>query len=126
MMTDKKLLFSEAQEITTTAASTYKVDTEDGGTEYSKLWVVVLCKEKFAGATGLTVTLRQADANTMASAEELMTKDFPISAEVGDAIGFRLPLFNKRYLDINYTVTGTGTAGALTAFITDAFQTAGN
>lgn len=129
MLTDKKLLFSEDQAVTATAASTNKVDTEDGGTEYSKLWVVVLVKETFDKATSITLGLRQSDAAAMTDADTLNSIVVPLAdLKAGAAFAFRLPLFSKRYLDMNYTVAGENnpTAGKFTAFITDAFQTAGN
>lgn len=127
MMIDKNLVFSEEQKITATAASAKKVDTIDGGAEYSNLWVVVLVKEAFNTATSLTLSLRQADAEGMGSADTLVSTVVPLAdLKAGAAFGFRLPLFNKRYLDMNYTVTGSNpTTGKITAFITDAFQTAG-
>ena len=123
MYLDKQLMFSEAQAVTVTAASTNVVDLgadrDVGSGEPLELLVVVDEAAAAAGAATLTMALETDDNEAFASATTLLS-----SAEIGKAaltagsshFKVRVPEDAERYLRLNYTVaTGPLTAGKFSA-----------
>jgi hypothetical protein len=125
MILSKQNIFSDQQAITGAAASTNVIDTGEGrgidlgwGTPASLLIQVT---EDFAGATGLTVSLQTSDDEAFATSTTvfsvaLTTTDLLAGSRASHSI---VPYKVKgRYVRLNYAVTGTATAGKVTAGIT--------
>lgn len=126
-MEDLTLTFSDKQKITATANATNVVDTVGGGNDYSKLWVEIDVKEDFATLTSLKAELIESDSDDLSTPTTLAVAEAQAaSLKKGFALmKMRLPLFKKRFLGIKYTVGGSSaTAGAVSAYITDAVETA--
>lgn len=137
---DALLMFSNAQAITVTAVSTDVLDlgspslnpktglalpVDHGASDANP--VVVKVTTTFAGLTSLAVQLQGSNDNstftTIATTEAI-----PVARlGAGYEFGFNsLPRQTKyRYLRLNYVVTGTATAGTVTAGINTGFQTNG-
>lgn len=121
MLMDNTLVFSDGQKITATAASTNKVDQLAAGDAFAALWLVVDVKEAFTNLTSLTIGIETDDVAAFTSAKELAAVKVAKDDLTADAnvVKMRLPLGCKRYIRLNYTVTGTTpTAGSVKAFLT--------
>ena len=121
MLMDNTLVFSDGQKITATAASTNKVDQLAAGDAFAALWLVVDVKEAFTNLTSLTIGIETDDVAAFTSAKELAAVKVAKPDLTADAnvVKMRLPLGCKRYIRLNYTVTGTApTAGSVKAFLT--------
>lgn len=120
MLLDKELIFSDQQAITASAASTEEVDMKlanmgDG----NPLSLYVEVNEDFADGTSLTVKLQHSDTSGSGFADILvgpvvLTADLVKGKKV--YLG-KVPEVTKRYLQIQYTVSGTYTAGKITSAI---------
>ena len=124
MLLDKNTILSDAQAITTTAASTNTLDlTAAGNAVAGGLFAVCRTDVAFAGATSVQVSLQTADNSAFSSATTLLSVTFA-AADLAAAqkllMAMALPLGLKRYVRAYYTVTGTATAGKLSFFLTDA------
>lgn len=129
MLQDKLLMFSINQTVTATTDSTYYIDRDiivNG--EGKQLTVNVVVTTDFAGATGLTVGLYKT-STTASSGGTLIaeTGEVPLAKlKKGTRIPIHIeiPFINPDDADndetnliLKYTVSGTGTAGAVTAGI---------
>ncbi len=123
MLLDQNAVFSEKQAVTATAASTNVVDQGAAGNAVpGGLFAVCRTDEAFAGLTGLKVALQTADDAAFTAAQELVSASF-LAADLAAGktlLALAVPKGAKRYLRAYYTVTGTGTAGRLSCFLTDA------
>jgi len=123
MYLDKQLMFSEAQAVTTTTASTNIIDlgpgSDAGAGEPLELMVVVDEAVTADGAATLTIALQTDDNASFSSATTLAsTGAIGKAALTLGSSHFRLevPEGAERYLRLNYTVaTGPLTAGKFTA-----------
>lgn len=142
MIFDKSLLFSDAQAITATAASTNVIDLRAMGTVYG---AAAALPRDFAKATEIPLLIQVVeDFNTLTSLKidieldstETFTPDKTITlgtfALATLKAGFQVPwkLFpagiDLRFMRLKYTVTGTDpTTGKITAGIVAAVQTNG-
>lgn len=125
MLLDNTLVFSEAQAVTASAASTNIVDQKAAGDAYGALWVVAkVVDADFATLTSLTVGVQTDSASNFSSAVTLASSGAIAAAALteGEFICcFRLPADCKRYIRLYYTVGGSNaTAGKVTAFLTAA------
>lgn len=139
MIIDASLKLSDDQAITVTASSTEILDMRDTGTtaygpSQTKLKqhlgrgvcvpLLIQVTEDFATLTSLTVSLRQSDAADMSNPDVLLSQTVPVALlKTGFKFNIdKLPAeVTKRYVDLNYTVTGTtATAGKITAAIVTA------
>ena len=121
MLMDNTLVFSDGQKITATAASTNKVDQLAAGDAFAALWLVVDVKEAFNKLTSLGIAVETDDDATFGSKKVLATVTAALADLTADAnvVKMRLPLGCKRYIRLNYTVTGTNPdAGSVKAFLT--------
>ena len=115
---DNELTFSNAQAVTATAASSNVVDLgvdRDIGVG-EPVYFAVQVGTGFAGLTSLTVTLQtSADNSTWSTLYQ--SAALPVASLGAGAQPVRVvvPSPTKRYLRVNYTVAGTGTAGTVTA-----------
>lgn len=123
MLLDQQALFSAAQAITATAASTNVIDTgsnKDVG-KYGDIPLLIQVVEGFNNLTSLTVTVQTDDNSAFSSAADVLSMTIPLASLV---LGYKspvitLPMKMERYIRLNYTVTGTApTTGKVTAGIT--------
>ena len=128
MLLDQQALFSAAQAITATAASTNVIDTgsnKDVG-KYGDIPLLIQVVEGFNNLTSLTVTVQTDDNSAFSSAADVLSMTIPLASLV---LGYKspvitLPMKMERYIRLNYTVTGTApTTGKVTAGITGGGQT---
>ena len=135
MILDKENLFSDKQQLLASAASINIIDLGATGTVIGsgtplrrdlghgvKIPLLVQVTEDFAGATALTIELQSSDSSGFSSnVKTLMSQTLPV-AQLKAGSRWALGVFpygaTGRYLRINYTVDGTGTAGAITAGVT--------
>lgn len=130
MRLDSQAIFSDAQEITTSAASTNVVEISKPNGKLSEVAfghdipLLIQVVEDFAGLTSLKVGVQTSDNEAFSSPETLVEstllladlkagKKFPIKS---------VPAGNKGYMRLYYTVAGTATAGKITAGIVDAID----
>ncbi|WP_394894249.1 Bbp16 family capsid cement protein [Klebsiella pneumoniae] len=128
MLLDQQALFSAAQAITATAASTNVIDTgsnKDVG-KYGDIPLLIQVVEGFNNLTSLTLTVQTDDNSAFSSAADVLSMTIPLASLV---LGYKspvitLPMKMERYIRLNYTVTGTApTTGKVTAGITGGVQT---
>ena len=128
MLLDQQALFSAAQAITATAASTNVIDTgsnKDVG-KYGDIPLLIQVVEGFSNLTSLTVTVQTDDNSAFSSAADVLSMTIPLASLV---LGYKspvitLPMKMERYIRLNYTVTGTApTTGKVTAGIIGGVQT---
>lgn len=128
MLLDQQALFSAAQAITATAASTNVIDTgsnKDVG-KYGDIPLLIQVVEGFNNLTSLTVTVQTDDNSAFSSAADVLSMTISLASLV---LGYKspvitLPMKMERYIRLNYTVTGTApTTGKVTAGITGGVQT---
>lgn len=142
MHLDEQALFSDQQAITTSAASTNfinlgAVNTPPGGSNAIKAdWggginipLLIQVTEDFAGGTSLRIDFQTDDNSSFSSAFTVAnTPTFQTSLLKA---GFILPIpvlppeTKEQYLRLNYVVSGTYTAGKITAGIAGGLQTNG-
>lgn len=133
MLLDMQSLFSDAQAITVTAASTNVIDLGAPGTpqhakapitqDFGKgrpVQLLTQIVEDFATLTSLTITMQKDTVENFSSPETVMTTGaIPVAdLTAGKRFApFYLPEgIDQRFLRLNYTVTGTtATAGKITA-----------
>ena len=144
MIIDTTTLFSSAQAITATAASTNIVDLGAPGTIYGAATAIVrdigrgadiplkcTVVETFNNLTSLTITIETDDNAGFSSPNTVFTS--PTYALADLAIGARnllpesVPIgTNERYVRLKYTLVGTApTTGKITAGVTAGNQTNG-
>ena len=125
MNIDAKLIFSEEQALVATADSTNTVDlfntTHGSG---GPLWLVIIVTESFVTATSYEFELEDsADDSSFASLTvPITTGAVAVATLVAGYTAMKVPLPDslRRYSKLVCTEVGsTGTAGKITAFITD-------
>ena len=120
-MRDETLFYSKEQAVTATANSTNVLDL-GGGDLVHGLYLVLQVGTAFAGLTKLEATLETADDAAFSSAETVMTlPGYSAESLTENKVLCKvcLPVGMKKYSRIKYTVTGTGTAGTMSAFLMD-------
>lgn len=130
MLLDAKLLMSNQQAITANAASTDVIDrgdTKDVG-RAGDIPLLVHVTETFNNLTSLAIAIQTDSDSGFGTAVTLAT----VTVALADLkAGYQLPIITlpkgvKRYLRLNYTVTGTApTTGKVTAGIAAGVQTNG-
>ena len=122
MIIDKQLSFSEAQAVTTSAASTDYVDQSVGGDAYGQeLYLVCRVGTAFANATSMTIDIQTDDNTSFSSATTLFSSGVILEAALTantEVVKVRLPKGLERYFRVYYTVDGTHNAGTIDAFLT--------
>ena len=125
MIMDKRLEFSESQELTASAASTNYIDLLAFGDAINELYLVVQVDQKSDSADdGETVgAVLQSDDNSSFSSPTAETASVSCAQIAAGTTVFkgRVPRGMGRYLRMYYTVGGTAlTANAkVSAFLTD-------
>lgn len=130
MITDKLLRVSEDQAVTTTAVSTNTIDlsvARDIG-EGKELFMNFAVTTAFAGGTSVKFeVISSANANlssptVIGSSDAVVTADLVAGKNVAVAINPQIASNGQRYLGARYTVSGTYTAGKVTADIVETVQ----
>jgi hypothetical protein len=126
MITDKTLRVSTDQAVTTTAVSTDTVDlsiARDMG-EGEDLFMNFAMTEAFAGGTSTNFEVIIADNAALSSnvvvigaSGAIVTASLPLGTNVAVRLNPQIASLGKRYLGARYTVSGTNTAGKVTADI---------
>ena len=124
MLLDQNTLFSDAQAVRSTTASTNTLDlTAAGNTVPGRLIVWAHADTAFTGATQMVAALQtsdQADFSTGVVSLASVTLSATQLADTGkNLFAVALPTGLKRYLRMYYTVTGTITAGAVSCGLAD-------
>lgn len=121
MLIDSTLMLSDKQAVTASAASENIIDQTAAGDAHRHAVVVARVDEDFAGLTSLKISLQTADDEAFASPKELAAATFALAdLKAGKALlNTVLPAGALRYIRGYYTVSGTGTAGKISLFITD-------
>ena len=139
---DKTLLFSEAQAITATAASTNSIDLGPGGRVYgaaadlardvaksTNIALLIQVVEAFNTLTSLTFSLELDSTTTFTPDKSILLGSMTLAELTAGAqlTWDKLPRgINLRYAQLKYTVVGTNpTLGKITAGIVAAVQTNG-
>ncbi len=126
MITDKLLMFSEAQAVTASAASTDVIDTgpidgtrRDIGVGYPlEFWALVNTTATAAGAATLNVQLQTSPDNSTDHHLRQRHAGTGSPAAGKRLFSTKVPAGVQRYLRVNYVVaTGPLTAGAFTSGI---------
>ncbi|WP_076738221.1 Bbp16 family capsid cement protein [Cronobacter sakazakii] len=128
MLLDQQALFSAAQAITASSASTNVIDTGsslDSG-KGGDVPLLIQVVEGFNNLTSLAVTVQTDDNSAFSSATDVITMTIPLASLT---LGYKTPVINlpmklERYVRLNYTVTGTApTTGKVTAGVVGGVQT---
>lgn len=121
MLIDSTLMLSDKQAVTASAASENIIDQTAAGDAHRHAAVVAQADEDFAGLTSLKISLQTCADSAFASPVELAAATFALAdLKAGNALlKMALPSGALRYIRGYYTVSGTGTAGKISLFITD-------
>ncbi|MBQ3666936.1 MAG: hypothetical protein II913_02625 [Elusimicrobiaceae bacterium] len=124
MLLDKNVMFSDAQALRATGASTNTVDlTAAGDAALGRLVVLAHADTAFAGATQIVCALQTSDKSDFSSGVVTLISATVNATQLADtqknlfALGVAAGM--KRYLRMYYTVTGTITAGAISCCLVD-------
>ena len=122
MLFDKETMFSDDQAVTTTASSTNVYDFGADGDDYANVGLrraVIRCQvtETFAGGTSLQVQVRTGATTSPTTVVVSSAAIVTASLVAGYQFQISVPLPRQllRYMDLNYVVVGTHTAGKITA-----------
>lgn len=130
MRLDSQAIFSDAQEITASAASTNVVEISKPNGHISEVSfgkdipLLIQVVEDFAGLTSLKVGVQTDDNEDFSDAKTLVEASLDLAdLKAGAKFPIKsVPAGNKGYMRLYYTVTGTATAGKITAGIVDAID----
>lgn len=130
MITDNNLRVSTAQAVTTTAVSTDKIDLlqarEIG--EGADLFFVFTVGTAFAGGTSITFQIVTDNNDALSSPTVIAATAAIVTASLTAAAQFVVPIppqvasLGERYLGAQYTVSGTYSAGTVTADVVHNIQ----
>lgn len=124
MIFDSRLEFSDAQAVTSSAASTNIVDlTSDRDVgPGERLWLVLTVQTAITGSSPTVSAVLQTDDNASFSSATAIATLETLTATNGTAgatFFMAVPSNNERYLRVNYTAGGTVSTGAVNAFLTN-------
>ena len=142
MIFDQTLLFSDAQAITATAASTNIIDTLATGTVYgaaaalskdigkgNRIPINIQVVEAFNNLTSLTIDLQVDSVEGFGSPKTVVSQTIALADLIAGKVStlhFVPAGADERYVRVNYTVTGVApTTGKVSAGIVVAQQTNG-
>lgn len=119
MIIDSTLEFSVDQTLTTTATASANVidlTTARNIGPGRPMWVTVQTIEELEGGTSYVATIQTSD-NESSGYTDIASVALKTEAGALSVVGF--PYTNKRYLRLNYTFSGSGTGGKVSASLTD-------
>ena len=128
MLLDQNLMFSDAQALRATGASTHTVDlTAAGDAALGHLVVLAHADTAFVGATQIICALQTSDKADFSSGvttlESVTVSGTQLADTTKNLFAVGIPAGMKRYLRMYYTVTGTVTAGAISCCVVDVAET---
>jgi len=118
---DNKLVFSDAQLITVTAASDYIInwgETNPNLGQGTPLVIRFIIETTFTGATSMVIALQHGATSTPATT--LFSGDTLLEAVLLEGTyvpEIKIPDEHLQYMRLYYTVNGTHSTGAITAWI---------
>lgn len=118
MIIDRENMFSNGKAVTASGASD-AVDLSAGGDAIGQeLTFHAIVGATFAGLTSLAVKIQTSDDNATWT-DSVSGPAVPLAELVAgkDVFCVRVPQGLKRYVRLYYTVSGTGTAGTITSFM---------
>ena len=123
MILDKLNEFCSGYALSGGAGNSDVIDLGAAGDAYKALWLVAKMNDAAAaGGTNAAVKLQTSDTEAFTTAVDLPASSGTVVTAALTAnktlIKQRLPLGCKRYLRLNFAVTGTFTAGAVHGFLT--------
>lgn len=130
MILDHQLIFSDKQAVTASAISTNQVDRGENSPALtnmapalSGLWLVIKTGTAFTGLTSLEARLVSDSVSTLNATPTVHTSTGAIALAnlPANKIVAILPVpigEYERFLGVSYVVSGTGTAGTVSAFLT--------
>ena len=124
MLLDKTAMFSDAQALRATGASTNTINLSAAGNAVpGRLVLIAHADTAFTGATQIVAALQTSDKSDFSSGVVTLASATVSGTELADTeknlFALGVPAGLKRYLRIYYTVTGTVTAGAISCFVAD-------
>ena len=124
MLLDKTTMFSDAQALRSTGASTNTIDLKAAGNAVpGRLVLIAHADTAFTGATQVVCALQTSDKSDFSSGVVTLASATLSATQLADTqcnlFALGVPAGLKRYLRVYYTVTGTVTAGAISCFIAD-------
>lgn len=122
MLLDQNAMMSDKQTVAATGASENILDLGAASNAVpGALFAVCRTDEAFSGVTQVKVSLQTDDTADFSAAQELMAVTFALAdlQSVKNLFAVVLPNGAKRFLRAYYTVSGSGTAGKLSCFLTD-------
>ena len=122
MLLDQNAMMSDKQAVAATGASENILDLGAASNAVpGALFAVCRTDEAFSGVTQVKVSLQTDDTADFSAAQELMAVTFALAdlQSVKNLFAVVLPNGVKRFLRAYYTVSGSGTAGKLSCFLTD-------
>lgn len=122
MLLDQNAMMSDKQAVAATAASENILDLGAASNAVpGALFAVCRTDEAFSGVTQVKVSLQTDDTADFSAVQELMAVTFALAdlQSVKNLFAVVLPNGAKRFLRAYYTVSGSGTAGKLSCFLTD-------
>ena len=118
---DYNNMFSNGQAVTSSAASTYYIDGRAAGEALdTNLYLIVEVGTAFVGGTSLEIALQTATDSSFASPVTLYDSGAILLASLTAntvLVKVPIPIGLLRYLRVYYTVSGTMTAGTVSAFL---------
>lgn len=117
MLVDYLLTFSDKQALAT-GNSTTTLDTKAKSTGDAGVPIILFGHNLAPSNLTVAVKLQHSDDNS-AFTDAAASKTFSV-AELANGRAFYAPVSLKRYIRLAYTVTGTVTTGAITAFMGNA------
>lgn len=122
MFLDKMNEFTEGYALSSGAGSSDVIDLGAAGDAYKSLFLVAKTTgADAAGGTKVVIKLQTSDTEAFTAPTDLcISGDILLAALVKNKVLMkqRLPFGCKRYLRLNFTPTGTFTAGAVAGFLT--------
>ncbi len=129
MILDDYLKMSEAQAVTSSAASTSYIDTLAAGDSYEGAWLYILVDtttDSAGDAAVITFSLQTDDNSSFSSATTLVSSGEIVQATAvaGYVYKVRIPAGAERYLRVYYSIaTADLSAGKFDAYIVKDVQT---
>lgn len=121
MLLDQNAVFSDKQAVKSSTVSTHTVDQGAAGDARCGLYAVIKVDEAFAGVTELTAALETSNSEEFSSSKVLASITSAAAGLVQNAVLLKTPVpaGALRYMRVKYTVNGSGSAGTVSAFLTD-------
>jgi len=118
---DYNNMFSNAQAVTSSVASTYYIDGRAAGEALNNdIYLIVEVGTEFAGGTSLEIALQTSADSSFSSYTTLFDSGVILLAKLTAntvLVKVPIPIGLLRYLRVYYTVSGTMTAGTVSAFL---------